>query len=185
MNPLIQEYINLLYDKYESLNMTVPTGMEIIYYINIKLIEELSSKQQNILFLCPNVVTATQTYIAFCGGIKQNPEHKITSYCDFPNGSYIHFLPHNQVQKQLYDHCDVIILHGLYAVLDRLSKHFIDNLSNIKKIITINCTLKNLEESLFNDNTKHVKINRIDDLNNIALNLRKYKLEKIKEKYHE
>jgi hypothetical protein len=181
MNPLIQEYVDLLYEKYDKLNMTVPTGMGINNYMYNKLVEELSNKRQMVLYLCPNIVTATNEYINFCKIIDQVPEHRITSYCDFSNGSYIHFLPHNQVQKQLYDHCDVIIMHGLYTALDRLSQHFMDNIFSIEKVIAINCTLKNFDDLLFNNNTKNVKINHINDLDRIVTNLRKYKLEKIKE----
>jgi len=178
MKKAMQEYIDLLYNKYNSLNIELPVGSNINF--NETLIEQLTKKRQTALVLSSNSLISDQQYKHFCQVIGTNPVNTIMGFYEFHNGSLISFKSYDQVQKQIYDQCNVIILNSIYLSCSELSLEFAKKVKKINKRITINCTL---DKILFDDNT-HTENIKTTNLSYIKQLIRKNKLQKIKDQMY-
>lgn len=174
MDATEMEYISMLHDKYDSLEMNIQHDMEVGEYFFEIFIEQLSKVKQTVLILSSSPSESDKKYKHFCSYLGTNPTNSCHSYYEFQEGSIIVFRSYYNTQKQLFDNCDVIMLDNIH--ITDYSLEFMKKIQNIKKKIIINSSFNGV---VCDTNTHLVNI---DNTSNFKQLIRGVKLQKIRDR---
>jgi len=183
---MLQEYIDIIYDEYDTSILYFPTAAGVFNNLFNKLYKELKEKRQTVLFLVRNRALLNDMFNTF--GVRVGCDTKLKSintFIEFDNGSVIFFKIFNQVESTLFKHSDTIVLFNLEInQCSPWALEFIDKIKNFNKKIIINCQLKyNVENVMLRrfGGEQYKKVHNYD-ISDIPMIVRRFKLKKLKEK---
>ena len=184
---IIQEYINMVYDNYDTSILNFPTVVDIFTFMFQKIVKELKEKPQHTLVLVRNRILLDQVFNDFYVFMGENNNmNRINYFFEFDNGSMVFFKIFNRVEHPIFSHSNNILLFNVdfhknnYPTLE-----MIDRMKRFNKKLFINCNIRDnvervilrryKEDNIFQNNYRY-------NISSMAMDLRRIKLEKIKEK---
>lgn len=188
-NQKLQEYINIVYDNYDTIMLTFPTGVGIVHHLIESTISKSKEKKQTTLILLRNDMMHQTIYSEF--NIKMNItgySNNINTFYEFKNGSTVFFKIYNRVEQPIFKYADNIIFYNIDLYKNnKLTIELLNKIINYNKKLFINCNFRDNSERviLMKINGKSYKKDHSYKVNTIDTEIRRLKIKKIKEKCYE
>ena len=114
-NEKIQEYIDIVYDNYDTSILNFPTALGTPNFLFNKIVKESNKNRQHTLFLVRNKIILNQIFNEFYFYMGENSNtHGINTFYEFSNGSMVIFKICNQVENPIFTHSENIIIYNPY-----------------------------------------------------------------------
>lgn len=186
---LMSNFLKCVYDGFDTSILNFPVAAGSMNFLFEILSNKMKENRLSILVASRNGWMNNQAYADFCSLNRINgSSNGINTFQEFDNGSVIFFKEYNRVEKPIFSNSDVVVFFNVdlkrnnYYTLDML-----DKTSNYDKRIFLNCNIRDgvevvikrkIKGEIYKKETNH-------DLSDLPLEIRRFKLQKIKEKYHE
>jgi hypothetical protein len=183
---IIEEYLNCVYDGFDTSIINFPTAAGAMNFLLKIIANKSQEKRQTTLILVRNGMMKDHMYFEFCNEMNEfGGKNNINTFYEFKNGSTIFFKTYNQVEHPIFDHSDNVIFFNID--LKRNNKptlEMLDKVNTYNKKLFINCNIREGVEIVIARKIKddiYVKT-WYCDVSDMPLDIRKFKLRKIKEK---
>jgi len=186
---IIEEYLNCVYDGFDTSIINFPTAAGAMNFLLKIIANKSQEKRQQTLILTRNRISHNHMYDDFCsmmGGA--SGMNNINTFYEFENGSTIFFKIYNQVEHPIFNHSDNVIFFNVDIKRNnKLNLEMLDKIKNYDKKLFINCNIRDGVETVIARKLKQDIYEKTynSDVSDMPLEIRRFKLRKIKEKCHE
>jgi len=187
-NEKIQEYIDIVYDNYDTSILNFPTALGTPNFLFNKIVKESNKNRQHTLFLVRNKIILNQIFNEFYFYMGENSNtHGINTFYEFSNGSMVIFKICNQVENPIFTHSENIIIYNIdFNRNNEFILELIDKIKTFDKRLFVSCNIKDGVERVImrklNDSIIYQKSFSYN-LSPMTSEIRRIKLQKIKRIY--
>jgi len=186
---IIQEYIESVYDNFDTSIINFPTGAGAMNHLLRIIANRLQETKQTTLILTRNSMMQEYLYQDFCNELDLfSGKNGVNPFYEFENGSTIFFKLYNKLEYPTFNYSGNVVFFNID--LKRNNKptlEILDKINTCDKKLFINCNIRNGVETVIARKLKG-KIYQKEcnyDVSDLPMEIRKFKLKKIREKYHE